>query len=455
MAERRSADRGQGTQVTVSRVHAVPDEALGNTSYLLDAGSGIGIAIDPRRDIDDLLGVASDQALRIEAVLETHTHADFVSGARELAGVRIYGADPGTRYAHQQVAEGSKITFGEATIEAIATPGHTPDHVSFLVRFPDADAIFTGGSLIAGGVGRTDLSGPDLADSLARAQYRSVQRIGALADDTLVYPTHGAGSFCSSGGSPSGAVALGHQRQENPLIAATDEETFLARLAAGLGSYPPYFNHLPEVNRAGALLLREVDEVPMLGPEGFLDAAGHGAWMIDLRPWQEWAARHIEGSISNELRPAFASWLGWVVPFGEPVVFVGDQHDAEVAIRMSRRIGFDDVRGWLPTEHLRNASLATSTLPVVDPLQVPQDSTLLDIRQSHEVAQGRILGAEHIELGGIIAGKIPEARNLVTYCGHGQRSATAASILARRGVSVANLRGGIDAWRKAGLPIES
>jgi glyoxylase-like metal-dependent hydrolase (beta-lactamase superfamily II)/rhodanese-related sulfurtransferase len=447
--------------VAAGDIHPIPDEALANTSYLVNVGGAQAVVVDPRRDVEEYLALAEQLGLRVLASLETHLHADFVSGSRELAAIAgvevIAPAGAELRFDHRPVSEGDTLTFGDATFEVLHTPGHTPEHVAYLLREP-VSAVFTGGSLIGGGAARTDLVDQERTLELARAQYRSLHRIGGLGDEVAFHPTHGAGSFCSTVPGARTAVTIGHERGSNPLLAVRDEDAFVDLLLSGFGTYPPYFLHLRDVNRTPPLL-KELDPARPLSPSDVAEAISRRAWLIDARPVGEWAGEHPTGAISIALRPQFASWLGWVVPFGEPVVLlIGDEQLGE-ALQLARRIGYDRVLGWLDggTEAWAAAGLPTASLEIVTAeeagARAGDGAKLLDVRQRDEWERSRIPGALHVELGDVIAGKRP-AGELITFCGHGERSATAASLLLRDGGRVANLAGGLPAWERAGLPIE-
>ncbi len=443
-------------------VHTIPDRPLGNTSYLVEVGDGCAVSVDPRRDVDEHLALASMLDLRIVSVLETHLHADFVSGAREIAavtGAEIVGAEAaGLRFEHRGVTAGERIRFGSASIEVIATPGHTPEHVAYLVGDGEQRGVFSGGSLIVGGAARTDLTGPDRTDELSRAQYASLRTLASLPDDVALYPTHGAGSFCSTGAARSAVSTIGDERKTNPLLGLGSVEAFVDALRQGFAGYPRYFDHLRELNRNGVELLASLPASRELSAVDAHDAAAAGAWIIDARSVHQWARAHATGSVSIELRPAFASWLGWVVPFGAPIVLVLEPEQLGEAVSLARRIGYDAIEGWIRFEMWREARLAVSSIAEIDPVDAPArvdaGALMLDVRRSDEFTSGHIAGAAHLELGDIIAGETPDGDEIITYCGHGERSATAASLLARRGMAVANLRGGSGAWRAAGLPLE-
>ena len=444
-------------------VNPISDEALGNTSYLVPCGQGLAFSVDPRRDVDGHLAAAARLGVRIVAVFETHLHADFISGSRELqraTGAEIYGAtEARLGYPHTSVGPGARVGIGDADIEVIGTPGHTPEHVSYLATIRDTKNVFSGGSLIVGGAARTDLTGPDRTEELARAQFASLRRLASLPEDSVLCPTHGGGSFCSATRARSTMSTIAQERASNPLLDIRDEVTFVEQLLAGFGTYPTYFKHLRRVNRAGPPLLSELSAATRVSPHDAQRAVERGAWLIDARPISAWGASHPMGSVSIELRPAFASWLGWVVPFGAPVVLVLEPDQVVEALRLSRRIGYDNVSSWLTFKDWHDAGLPTSSVETIGAEEAAERSrngqaALLDVRQRAEHAAARIPAALHLELGDIIDGKTPEASEVITYCGHGERSATAASLLARRGVRVANLAGGVGAWRDAGFPVE-
>jgi rhodanese-related sulfurtransferase/glyoxylase-like metal-dependent hydrolase (beta-lactamase superfamily II) len=444
-------------------VHAVPDEALGNTSYLVELGNGLAASVDPRRDIDAHVELADRLGVRLIAGIETHLHADFVSGSRELAertGAEVYAArDAHLQYGHRGLADGDETRLGEVSVQSMATPGHTPEHLSYLVLVDDSPtAVFSGGSLIRGGAARTDLIDSAEIDQWSRAQFRSVRRLARLPADTALWPTHGAGSFCSAGPGQAPTGTIGDERAANPLLCIEDEEAFVRALTAGFGSYPPYFLQLREVNRFPALI-RDLDPPQPLDAVTAVSLVGDGAWLVDARPISDWAKLHPQGAVSIELRPAFASWLGWVVPFGAPIVLLVEDARRREAMRLARRIGYDRVLGWIDggIDAWRGAGLPTQSGEETDAAgarrRTEHGAALVDVRQSVELDGGRIPGAAHVELGEIIAGRGPDAGEAVVFCGHGERSATAASLLERRGVKAVNLVGGFGAWEASGFPV--
>src|SRR5215216_6162040 len=310
-------------------IHPVVDEGLGNSAYVVELGDGRALVMDPARDPTSYLQLARWRRLRIGYAAETHLHADFLTGSRELAaadGAQVF-APRASRvgFAHQGLEDGQEVDLGGLTLCTLATPGHAPEHVSYLLL--DGGrlvALFSGGALLVGTVARTDLAGPELTEPLARAAYRSLhQRLLPLPDELPVYPTHGAGSFCSASVGGERATTTGAERRHNQLLAAPDEDAFVAQLLAGFGSYPPYFLRLRERNRVGPELLGPDWRVlPLLSTDRVREHVAGGGTLVDARPIPAFAAGHIPGAISILLRPQFASWLGWLVDDGQPLAFV-------------------------------------------------------------------------------------------------------------------------------------
>ena len=294
------------------------DEGLGHSSYLIDVGDGTSAILDPPRFPTAHLTAARTQGTTPRWTIDTHSHADYVTGSPSLA------ADEGSTFLapaaskletpHHGVHDEERITLAPGvTMQAIATPGHTPDHHVFLLeRGGTPVALFTGGSLMVGAVGRTDLCGPDLAEPLAHDMFHSLRRLAGLPDDLAVYPTHGAGSFCSPPGGTDRTTTLGRERTTNGLFRLDDEDTFVEQLLAGFGSFPTYFARLPELNRRGPRHYPQLPRLDRLAIDAVDRHVAAGALIVDARPIGEFAAGHVPGSISNALRPVFASWLGWI-----------------------------------------------------------------------------------------------------------------------------------------------
>ena len=427
------------------------NEGLGHSSYLVDLGDGTALVIDPARIPTAQVAHAAERGLRIAYTADTHTHADYISGSPDLAmrgAAFLAPTAAGLDREYRGLTDGDLVDVGRYRLEAVATPGHTPDHLAYLLS-DDAGpvALFSGGSLMVGTVGRTDLLGDEHREALAHDLYRALRdRILTLPDDLAVYPTHGAGSFCSAPGGGDRASTIGRERATNPLL-SMDEDDFVERLLAGLGSFPDYFRLLPSVNQHGLPLH---DDVPALAPLG-LDAVDRlladGAVVVDARKVVDFAAGHIPGSLSIELRPVFASWLGWLTASDQRVVVVldDDQDEADL-VRQALTIGHDDLAGRLAggidTWMAAGRPLASTELIEPDAIDRP----LLDIRQANEYAAGHVPDAVNIELGALPEATVPDGP-VATMCGKTERAMTAASVLERRGHrDVGVLRGGYNAW---------
>lgn len=435
--------------------HAFVDEGLGNSSYLVELGDGRALVVDPGRHPGQYIAEADRRGVDIAFALETHLHADFVSGARELGalGASLLGPrDAQHQFPVRGMVNGDELDLGGLTLRAIGTPGHTPEHLAYLLLDgPSPVALFTGGSLLVDSVARTDLIDPDQTEALARSLWRSLhERILVLPDDLSVYPTHGAGSFCSAPAGGERTTTIGREKRANPLLAATDEDAFVKQLIGGLGTYPPYFLRLREVNRNGPLLYGPGGgSLPSIRPEDVRRLLAGGGWVVDVRSVDAYARGHVPGSVSNVQRAQFASWLGWVVPFGAPVVFVvDDATDIPDLVRQTRTIGYDEAFGVLAggVEAWTAAGYDLDTTPLCNVEEV--SGQVLDVRQRGEYGAGHVPGADNVELGSLEDAS-PAARPLAVMCGHGERALTAASLLARAGRrDVTVLIGGPDDWAR-------
>ena len=445
-------------------IHPVVDEGLGNSAYVVELGDGRALVVDSARDPTPYLELARWRQLRIAYAAETHLHADFLTGSRELAaadGAQIL-APRASRlgFAHSGLEDGQEVDLGGLTLRVLATPGHAPEHVSYLLldgRRPLA--LFSGGALLVGTVARTDLAGPELTEPLARAAYRSLhQRLLPLPDQLVVYPTHGAGSFCSAPVDGERTTTIGAELRHNRLLAAPDEDAFVAQLLAGFGSYPPYFLRLRERNQIGPELLgRDWRVLPLLPTDRVREHLAAGGALVDARPIGAFAAGNIPGALSIELRPQFASWLGWLVNDAQALVFVldEDQDRGELA-RQCRTIGYDHLVGELAGSMAtwQAAGLPQAQLPLVQVEQLDDHSgVVLDVRQASEVADGHLPGALAIELGALTGDRLPAELPqgpVTVMCGHGERAMTAASLLARAGHQDLRVAiGGPADWRRA------
>lgn len=439
---------------------AFVDDGLGNSSYLIDLGDGRALVVDPARHPGSYLREATRRRLDVALAVETHLHADFVSGVRELGALGAEVVVPragGHGFAARGVGDGDEVDLGGLTLRALATPGHTPEHLSYLLLDGSTPvALFSGGSLLVDAVARTDLIDPAETDALARQLWRSLhERILTLPDEVPVYPTHGAGSFCSAPAGSARTTTVGRERAANPLLAAPDEDAFVKQLLAGLSTYPPYFLRLRDVNRAGPLLFGPAEPVlPRVAVDDLRRLQRAGAVVVDARPVDAYARAHVPGSISIALRPQFATWLGWIVPADTPIVVVvdADQDRAEL-VRHARNVGYDEVLGEL------NGGIDAWTAagqPVESTALIPAAAAagaVVDVRQASEFDAGHLPDAINVEVGALDPGALAPGP-LTVMCAHGERAMTAASILAARGRrDVTVLDGGPDDWARAHGPL--
>jgi hydroxyacylglutathione hydrolase len=398
----------------------------------------------------------AERGWRLAWTADTHSHADYISGSPELAAdgaAFLASASAGLSVTHVAVHPGQELDLGGgAVLRAIATPGHTPDHLAYLlVDDGDPVALFSGGSLMVGTVGRTDLLGDHRREELARSLFRSLgAEILTLPDDVAVYPTHGAGSFCSAPVTSSRTTTIGRERATNPLLGIGDEDAFVEQLLSGLGSFPSYFAELPERNRRGPRLYPHLPSLARLDVTAVQRTLTAGAVVVDARPIAAFAEAHVPGSISIAHRAVFGSWLGWLVDLDQPIVFMLDKcTDRADIVRQSLTIGHEHLLGELDggIDAWRAASLATVSIPLTDPRSMA--ANVLDVRQRAEWETGHLPGASHVELGALGSAALPDGP-LTVMCGHGERAMSAASLLAARGHDdVTVLAGGPADWSQA------
>jgi glyoxylase-like metal-dependent hydrolase (beta-lactamase superfamily II)/rhodanese-related sulfurtransferase len=439
--------------------HLIPlvDQGLGNSAYLVDLGDGRALAVDASRDLRALKAAAARRGLTVAFAADTHLHADFLSGAVQLAhddGAEILASAAGRRaFGHRGLADGDEVDLGGLTLRALATPGHTDEHLSFLLHDGGRElGVFTGGSMIVNSAARTDLLGADRTEKLARAQYRSLKRLITLPDATAVWPTHGAGSFCSAVRGNERTSTIGTQKQTNPLLAAADEDAFVKQLVAGLGSYPDYFDRLGEANRRGPAVLSAAPLLPALDAGQVKALLADGAQVVDVRPAADYAAGHIPGALSIRLRDQFATWLGWLLPDTDPVVFVtGDGQDLAEIVWQSYKIGYERLAGRLAggmAAWTADGNPQTTTA-FLTPSHA-EGRPYVDVRQDAEFAAGHVPGALNIELGSLAAAAVDAPEGAVVACAHGERGMTAASVLERAGhTDIAVLDGGAAEYAEA------
>jgi hydroxyacylglutathione hydrolase len=446
--------------VLTAGIDLVPlvDEGLGNSAYLVDLGDGRALVVDVSRDLRAVHAAASGRGLTVAFAADTHLHADFLSGAYQLGakcGAHVLASAAGHReFTHTGLHDGDEVDLGGLRLRALLTPGHTQEHLAFLLLDGDREVgVFTGGSLIVGSAARTDLVSDERTEELTRAQYSSLRRLAELPGDVEVWPTHGAGSFCSAPPGAERTSTIARELATNPLLQVSDEGAFVSRLLESLGSYPPYFRHLGEINRVGPDLLDGEPTLPPLSVDEVRALMADGAVLVDARPVDRFGPSHIPGAISIPLRPVFASWLGWLAPADRPLIIVRDhdQDPAEIAWQAAK-IGYDNVAGELDGAMAAWTAAGENTASISLTRATDLDGRrVLDIRQRSEYVEGHLPGAVHVELGDVAerAADIPDEPTVV-MCGHGERAMGAASLLERAGHrGLAVLDGGPEDWAEA------
>src|SRR6478752_6103477 len=426
------------------KVSIVETSGLGDRSYVVTDGA-TAVVVDPQRDIDRVLTVVGDA--RITHVLEAHIHNDYVTGGLELSRtvdaeyVVPDGEDLG--YPARRVVDGDTIESGSIVLRVIHTPGHTQHHVSYELRDQSGDAVgvFTGGSLLFGSTGRTDLVDEAETEALTRAQYRSVRRLAdELPDGAAVYPTHGFGSFCSASSVDEDASTIGLQRQSNPAL-TKDEQAFVDELLTELSAYPAYYAHMGVINSEGPAAVDLSLPKPVEAAE-LRRRLESGEWVVDLRHRVAFAAGHLKGSFGFELSGSFVTYLGWLHPWGTPLTLIGEDEDQIAdARRELARIGVDDIAGSADIEAVGNAA-DVRTYRVADFVALAKavgsgEMTVLDVRQADEFADSHVRGAVNIPLHELIdrVNGLPGGEVWV-HCASGYRASIAASILDRHGRDV-------------------
>jgi hydroxyacylglutathione hydrolase len=439
---------------------------LGDRSYVVSDGQ-TAVIIDPQRDLDRLEPLLADAGV-VTHVLETHVHNDYLSGGLELArrtGAE-YGVNAADRVAFERTPlhDGDVVTAGGLHIAVIATPGHTNTHLAYSitadagvgVRNGTGDAaLFTGGSLLFGSVGRTDLCGPELTRPLSHAQYASAQRLARLPAGTRVFPTHGFGSFCSSGGaSDVTAATLADELGKNGVFSADSEDAFVDELIASLGAYPTYYAHMGPLNRSGSAAVDLAAPVTVLSCGEVRARIAAGEVVVDLRDRVAFAAGHLRGSTGITLGSQLATFVGWLVPFGAPLTLIASSpEDIDVARRQLVRIGYDEIAGTTaPVADIATTlSFRRATYDELAAERAPGD-VVLDVRRAEERESGAVDGAVHIPLHELLArlDEIPPGRVWV-HCVSGFRAGTAAGLLADAGYDAIQLDDHIDRAHTLGL----
>jgi len=443
------------------------DEGLAQSSYLIACErTREAVVVDPRRDIDAFVASARRHQLTIVYAVETHIHADFVSGARELAelGARVV-AGPGAdlQFPFHEASHREALRIGDIVFELLHTPGHTPEHISLLVREHESPGrVLTGDTLFVGAVGRPDLLGPEQTRALAGELYDSLfGTLLTLGDDVEVHPGHGAGSLCGTGIGKEAHSTIGQERRFNPLLQEHSKDSFVAAVLNDLPPTPPYFARMKRLNRSGPALRGLADGIPPLAaitPRQARETVARGAVLFDLRSAEAFAAGHPSGALNVGFGSRVGYWAGWLVPEGSTVLLLaGDPHQAEEAGRQLLRIGFDDVRyleggytAWKESGEPIATLQIISAQELHDRLVRRASQTLVDVRTPHEWRDGHVDGAINIPVGELMerAHELKRGAVVATICESGYRSSLAASLLLRAGIEVVNVSEGTAAYRK-------
>lgn len=448
-------------------------DGLGHQSYFVtDGKSRVAAVVDPRRDVEIYLQAAKRASARITHILETHIHNDYVTGARELAAQTgasiVASADGQLAYAHQPVRDGDRLQVGELRFQVMTTPGHTPEHVSYVVYEPESTtpyAVFSGGSMLIGGAGRTDLLGSGMTLTLTRQQYHSLRRLlDTLPGSVLVYPTHGAGSFCAASAvSASRSTTIGQERLVSPATQAHDEADFVQRQIAGYTAYPRYYNYMHDLNQAGPHILGSLPELAALAPQVVRERMRAGVPLVDGRSRDTFAREHVPGSVNIELDSSFGTYVGWLLPFNVPLMLlIEDEEGRREAVVQLVRIGYEQAQGYLEGGI---AGWKATALPVESFERINVDTlykrwsqheplTIVDVRRDDEWSAGHIPDTLHLHIGELPQhlDEVPRNQPVVVICRTGHRASIAASMLAATGREVIAVQDGVPDWIERGLP---
>jgi len=439
-------------------VEAIPAPELGNASFLVaDTDHGVALVIDPLRDIERYLHVASNLNVKLTHALDTHLHNDYVSGCRELAAE--VDADVSS------LDVGADLEVGGITIRAIHTPGHTPDHKSYLLSEGGRQrALFSGGAVMLGAIARTDLFGPHLAVHLALEALSTLQvRLRGLPDDIAVFPTHGGGSFCGTGGRSGHETTLGQERKTNPFFLTTEVMPFLAR-ALNQHRYPTYYRDMGAINRGGATLIgKSIPPLAALTADEVARMMDDGAAAVDVRIGRDYDRGHIPGSYNVGIDGPVSAWVGWLIARGRPLILVGgSEKDLRAAQRQLLRIGYDTIAGGLDggIEAWHSSGREVSTFETVEVEDMAQwvlsaePMTVVDTRDEHEWVAGHVPGAVHIYVPDVPhrADEIPRDAPVAVHCASGYRAGIAASLLEQAGLKrIIHVNGEYSDWDRLHL----
>ena len=447
---------------------------LAHASYMF-ASEGEAVIVDPQRDVDLYLKAAEEHGVEIRHIFETHLHADFVSGHRELAdrtGAKIYiGASAEAKFPHVPVRDGFQLRVGKVRVEALETPGHTPESICLLItdeeKSPQPYAVLTGDTLFLGDVGRPDLSKTHSPAQLAGLLYESLHgKLMPLADDVLVYPAHGAGSLCGRNMRSARSSTIRTERLTNYALQIKSKEDFVKELTSHLPARPEYFLQDAEINRAGAASLSDLPALAPLSPAELRGLLDQGVIALDVRPGDQFAEGHVPGAVNIALSGQFASWAGTLLGLSARPVLIADSPEqlSEARLRLAR-VGIEDARGYLEggTKGWAQAGFALGELPQVSVQTLneriaQQKIQVLDVRREPEWQAGHIEGASWWPLDNfkVSPPEIGHDATIAVHCKGGYRSMIACSLLQRAGFrDVINVVGGFDSWQQAKLPVES
>ena len=459
---------------------------LAQTSYMIGcAAHRVAIVIDPNRDVDQYIAAAEAEGAEIKHVTETHIHADFLSGARELAaktGATLYLSDEGDenwKYAFAKpdgaklVHDGDHITVGNIDLEVLHTPGHTPEHISFLVTdgavADEPIAAVTGDFIFVGDVGRPDLleKAANIKGTMeigAKQLWKGVDAFRARPDYLQIWPGHGAGSSCGKGISAIPHSTLGYEKRFNWAFQAKDEADFVSSVLSGQPDPPMYFAEMKKLNKEGPRILGGFTRPAELKAADLAARLAHHALVVDMRPAAEFATGAVPGTINVPMNGSFTTWMGWLVPYDKDFYLIGDAAAVDLAVRDLAMIGLDRIGGWFAPDVVTAWAAAEraplSVIPQIGAFDLSESLkhggvTLVDVRNPGEWSAGHIQGATHSPLGhlGRRFEEIPRDKPIVMQCAAGARSMIGASMLKARGIDrVINLTGGFGAWASAGLP---
>jgi hydroxyacylglutathione hydrolase len=431
----------------MARIEIIETPGLGDRSYLATDGE-VAVVIDPQRDIDRLLTVLDRHGARLAFVAETHIHNDYVSGGLELArrtgAEHVIAADDQVSFTRLSIRDGDLLTAGRIGIRALHTPGHTAHHFSYILEDGGVpEAVFTGGSMLYGTTGRTDMAGAEHTDSLARQQCSSVRRLAdELPPETKVFPTHGFGSFCSAGPAGEEDSTIGQELRSNPALTMNEHE-YVRDLLAGLDAYPAYYDRIAPINLRGPapVDLSLPQQASLVDVRRRIHA---GEWIVDLRDRTAFAAGHLAGSFGFELSTSFVTYLGWLYRWAAPLTLIGESpRQIADARRELVRIGIDSLAATGDTRELADAEAgALKSYPVSDfaglaEATTERDVRVLDVRQDQEREHSGVAGSQHIPLYELDerVDEVPRGEIWV-YCSTGYRASIAASILDRAGRQV-------------------